>query len=504
MNQMQDWLAARAAVSPNKLAIITDEAKLTYSELNIRAASLAVMIRENFLRGQTAKKRIALYSEAHLTSVILIHALAKLGHTTIPINTRLNAEEIKYQLINTDAALYIIPHNPNKENFRRLSEIPFNEFPHKVGIGDTFKNYEIADHKEYLSVEINLSDPFAIIHTSGTSGKPKGAVLTYGNMFYSAMASAYRIGHMPDDKWLCVLPLYHMGGLSILIRAVLYGITVDLRQRFDVDEINHALTHNDITLVSLVPTMLYRLLEARKEPWNPKLRLVLVGGAATTPELVERCKAENIPIATTYGMTEAASQIATTLPDDAIRKVGTVGKPLMFTQIRVVNENGENQPRGEYGEILVKGSTVMQGYYGDEEATNKAFSDGWFHTGDIGYFDNDGDLFLVQRRSDLIVSGGENVYPSEVEAVLRKHPAIKEVAVAGVDDAEWGQKVAAAIILENGQSLSEDDVGTYSREHLAGYKIPRIIKFVDALPMTGSGKIQRGAVRDLFNTEVKP
>lgn len=496
---MQDWLAARTQVSPDKIAIVTYEAKLTYQELNIRVASLAVMIKESFLRGQTAKKCIALYSESHLTSVILIHALIKLGHIILPINTRLNAEEIKYQLINTNAELYIIPHDPSKENFRRLGEIHFSEFSHIVGISDAFRNYQIANYEKYLSVEIDLNDPLAIIHTSGTSGKPKGVILTYGNMFYSAMASAYRIGHLPDDKWLCVLPLYHVGGLSILIRAVLYGITVDLRQKFDVHKINHALTHDDITLVSLVPTMLYRLLEARKEPWNPKLRLVLVGGAATTSELIERCKKENIPLATTYGLTEAASQVATTFPNDALRKVGTVGKPLMFTEVRVIDENGNDQAKGDYGEILVKGKTVMQGYYGDEAATKKAIRDGWLHTGDIGYFDANGDLFLVQRRSDLIVSGGENIYPSEIEAVLRKLAEVKEVAVVGIDDAEWGQKVAAAIILEENQPLTEDDVQLYCREHLAGYKIPRIIKLVDELPMTGSGKIQRGAVRELFN-----
>src|SRR5690606_32885527 len=163
----------------------------------------------------------------------------------------------------------------------------------------------------------------------------------YSNVFYSAMASAYRIGHLPHDRWLCVLPLYHVGGLSILIRAVLYGITVDLREKFDVDDINYALTHEPITLISLVPTMLYRLLEHHTEKWNDSLRLVLLGGAATTPELMQACIEQNIPVATTYGLSETASQVATTFPDDAIRKAGTVGKPLMFTQVKIINENGQ-------------------------------------------------------------------------------------------------------------------------------------------------------------------
>jgi O-succinylbenzoic acid--CoA ligase len=170
----------------------------------------------------------------------------------------------------------------------------------------------------------------------------------------------------------------------------------------------------------------------------------------------------------------------------------------MFTQIRVVDNDGNDVLTGEYGEIIVKGPTVMQEYYGNPEVTAKTLRDGWLHTGDIGYLDDEGDLFIVQRRSDLIVSGGENVYPAEVEAVLRQYPAVKEVAVVGVDDAEWGQKVAAAILLHEGQTITEQEVEKFARKHLAGYKIPRIIKFVDALPQTASGKIERLAVRDLF------
>ena len=165
--------------------------------------------------------------------------------------------------------------------------------------------------------------------------------MTYGNMFNSAMASAYRIGHLPDDRWLCVLPLYHVGGLSILIRAVLYGITVDLHDGFDVDTINHALTHDDITLISLVPTMLHRLLDAQTDAWSSRLRLVLLGGAATTPDLMQRCIEANIPVATTYGLSEASSQVATTLLGDAVKKPASVGKPLLFTQLKIVDEHGK-------------------------------------------------------------------------------------------------------------------------------------------------------------------
>jgi O-succinylbenzoic acid--CoA ligase len=316
------------------------------------------------------------------------------------------------------------------------------------------------------------------------------------------MASAYRIGHNPDDKWLCCLPFYHIGGLSIIIRACLYGITVDLRQKFDVSEINHALAYEDITLISLVPTMLHRLLEATSEPWSDKLRLVLIGGAATSPELMQRCIDLRIPVATTYGLSEAASQVATTLPGDAIRKPGSVGKPLLFTGARIIDENGKILAPGELGEVTVSGPTVMKGYFQNPEATTRILRDGWLHTGDMGYLDADGDLWIVQRRSDLIVSGGENVYPTEVENILKQHPAVKSACVVGIDDPEWGQQVATAIVLYPEQSVTIAELNIFCRQHLAGYKQPRHISIVLKLPLTSSGKVHRPSVQELIKEDI--
>lgn len=487
---MQDWLASRAAVSPDKIAIIehispTHRNEISYKNLNRRVDE---MCQQMTLAGINPGQHVAMLMMNSTLAIVPFFAAMRLGLVFVPLNTRLTIDELDFQLKKSDVD-WLLPYGTTN----MLAELRDK--------GHQFANFSRKIEKKFTFSQqsVNLEKPFLIVHTSGTSGKPKGATLTYGNVFYSAMASAYRIGHLPDDKWLCVLPLFHVGGLSILIRAMLYGITVDLREKFDSDMINHALTHDDITLVSLVPTMLYRLLEARTEAWNPKLRLVLLGGAAATPELMARCIEENIPVATTYGLSESASQVATTLPGDAVRKPGTVGKPLMFTQLKIVDENGYQQAENEYGELLVKGETVMQGYYNNPSATAETIQDGWLHTGDIGYLDEDGDLFLVQRRSDLIVTGGENVYPAEVEAILRKHPTIQEAVVVGISDPEWGQKVAVAIIISDRQSLSENEIEEYSRENMASYKIPRIIKFVDELPLTGSGKIQRNAVQALFN-----
>jgi O-succinylbenzoic acid--CoA ligase len=275
--------------------------------------------------------------------------------------------------------------------------------------------------------------------------------------------------------------------------------------------------------------MLYRLLQSRTN-WPESLRLILLGGAAAAPELVEegnklsivndqlpivneekpltiddwQLTIDNSPplISTTYGLTEAASQVATQTPKSTSKKPGSVGKPLMFTQIDIVDENGKSLPQGALGEIVVSGPTVMQGYYNNPEATAKVLQNGRLHTGDIGYLDADGDLWLVQRRSDIIVSGGENVYPAEVEQVLQGNTAVSAACVVGIPDPEWGQKVVAMVQLEQEEAISEDELLAFSRERLAGYKQPRHIRFVKQLPLTASGKIHRKAVQDQMQRKI--
>lgn len=482
---MYDWLSARVQATPHRIFLKTVSGQWTFHQIHSEAYAYAANLREFDIQ---PGDKVAFVATNQQQTVVLIFALMRLGAVLVPINARLTQDEVAYQLHHTDSVLLIADDAYFADKVFQMPTVTLSQLSNLSG----------SRHHEEDTPPINLDSPFMIVHTSGTSGQPKGAVLAAGNVFYSAMASAYRLGHLPDDVWLCTLPLYHVGGLSIILRACLYGITVDLRERFDIDAVNHALTHEGVTVVSLVPTMLYRLLDHRTAPWSDKLRLVLLGGAAASPQLMQRCLDENIPVATTYGLSEAASQVATATPDIAMHKPGTVGKPLMFTQVKVVDSEGHPQSTGDYGEVVVSGPTVMQGYYNNPEATARTLRDGWLHTGDIGYLDEDGDLWLVQRRSDLIVTGGENVYPAEVENVIRAHPAVKEVAVIGIDDPEWGQRVVAAVQVQPGQFVTEDEIITYSREHLAGYKQPRVVLFVDELPQTGSGKIQRRDVVKLF------
>lgn len=504
INIMQDWLEARVQVSPNQIAIQTigsqGDRSLTYRQLATAVDRLTPrLIHAGITQGN--KVALLLPSIPYLT---LIPALIRVGATLIPLNTRLTPDEILWQVENT-AYDFVLTDLEHKAIARKIAQSRTKVYLLTGNRPDlnlpSLSSIEVFDIEPAIPRNIDLNDLLAIIHTSGTSGQPKGAVLTYNNIYQSAMASAYRIGVLPDDRWLCVLPLYHVGGLSIVLRSLLYGTAVDLFPYFDVRLINEKLTREPITLVSLVPTMLQRLLDARTEAWNPKLRLVLLGGAAPSPELVQRCVDEGIPIATTYGLSEASSQVATSTPELVIKKPASVGKPLMFTQVRVVGEQGDDMPVNEVGELIVKSPTVMQGYYNNPDATAKTIRDGWLYTGDMGYKDDDGDLFIVQRRSDLIVTGGENVYPVEVENVIRQHPEIKEVVVVGLENAEWGQQVAAAIQLEAGKDVTPDEIIRFAREHLAGYKIPREIRFVTEFPQTGSGKIQRKEVRKVFKDD---
>ncbi|MGQ9547647.1 MAG: o-succinylbenzoate--CoA ligase [Roseiflexus sp.] len=488
---MPDWLAAQAMARPDGVALIIGETMLTYEALNEQTAQFAARL---FACGVSRGDVVGILAPNRLETVLAVHAALRLGVTLALFNTRLTSAELDMQVRTAGCCFLIcagdtLPTALALPSMPRLLCIDPVDDPRPISLERL-----TGDPAVFRESMLDLDAPFAIIFTSGTTGSPKGALLTSGAFFASAMASAYRIGVLPDDRWLCALPLYHVGGLSILLRSCLYGTAVDLWQRFDAAAIARRMTTTPVTLISLVPTMLHRLLDLfGDEPSPTRLRLVLLGGAAASPDLLQRALRVGWPLATTYGLTEAASQVATALPEQVQRKPGSVGRPLIFTGVRVVDEAGHDQPPGVYGDILIRGPTLMRGYLGEPPLDN----DAWFATGDIGYLDIDGDLWIVQRRSDLIISGGENIYPAEIEQVLRQHPAVADVAVVGVSSSEWGQQVGAVFVLRD-PDADVREILAFSRAHLAGYKQPRIIRVVDELPRTASGKIHRAAVAELL------
>ena len=484
-----DWLSARVRATPHKAFLHVEAETVSFADIDGLVSATTAIIRAH--TNVSAGDHVALLMTNGLASVVSLLALMRLGVVIVPLNTRLTADELKWQFANSDCRLLICEHD-GEARARALTDA--------VLVIPGVSSLAATDETD-ASARIDLDSDFAIIHTSGTSGRPKAAVLTYNNIFQSALGSAFRLGVLPDDRWLCILPLYHVGGLSIILRSLIYGTAVELMpaKHFDAAAVNRLLAERPISLISLAPTMLTRLLDAKTQPWNPRLRLVLLGGEATPVALVSRCIEAGIPIAPSYGLSEAASQVATATPDLLQTKPGSVGKPLLFTELRVLDERGDDAAPGMPGEIIVRGPQVMRGYYKDPPATDRALRSGWLRTGDIGYLDDDGDLVVLQRREDLIVSGGENIYPAEVETALQEHPAVEEVIVIGLQDAKWGQRVAAAIQMGEGRGASEDEISAFAREKLASYKVPRDIRFVSSFPRTSSGKIIRRELGKIFD-----
>ena len=492
-NTVPDWLRHRADAMPGALAVMREDGDAwTFAELNSRAALLAARLRR---LGVTEDSRVALLMGNSRRYVEVVHALIKLGATLVPLNTRLTAVELAWQLRDVRADLLLDDERNRETAVAASSAAAIPRWGLGAGAGarllDAVEPGEPPEERR-----IDLERIHAIIYTSGTTGQPKGVRLTYGNHWWSAIGSALNLGLHAGDRWLAVLPLFHVGGLAILLRGVIYGIPVVVHQRFDPAAVNHAIDRQAITIVSVVATMLDRLLEQRGEqPFPAALRAVLLGGGPAPRPLLERCARLGVPVIQTYGMTETASQAATLAPADALRKLGSAGKPLLPLQIGIRHDGGAAPPLTP-GEIVVRGPSVTPGYDSRPEATAAAIRDGWLHTGDLGYLDEEGYLFVLDRRDDLIISGGENVYPAEVEAALLAHPAVADAGVIGLSDPHWGQRVAAVVVLLPRAAVTAEELIDFCRTRLAGYKVPVEIRFRPELPRNAAGKLMRHALRE--------
>lgn len=342
-----------------------------------------------------------------------------------------------------------------------------------------------------------LDAPAAILFTSGTSGMPRAVVLTHGNLLWSAIASARNLGVREGDVWLCPMPPHHVGGLSVLTRSAYYGTTALLHERFDPDRVNEAIDKDGVTLVSLVPTMLTRLLATRRgRPFPPGLRAALIGGGPMPRETLEEAAALGLRALPTYGLTEAASQVTTLPLGEWPRGLDTAGRPLPFTRVEIRDDDGRRVAPGAEGEILVRGPTVMAGYLGDPEATLEALEGRWLHTGDVGAWDGQGRLRVLDRRVDRIVTGGENVSPLEVERAILSHPAVRGACVVALPSTEWGQEVAVAVEWKPGSSATLEELRAHASGTLSGFKLPRRLLAMPALPRNATGKLLRRVVRE--------
>jgi len=483
---LPDWLQRRATLHPGRPALLAGGHSFSFSALDAAASALAERLRE---LGAAGGAPLALLAGNVPAFVAAIHAAPRSGAVLAPLNARLSPAELAWQLQDLGAALL-------------LHDEAHAAQAAAAGVGLPLQLVRLEDGAGFggqarPAPRIDLDALHTIVYTSGTTGSPKGATLTYGNHWWSATASALNLGLRDDDRWLAALPLFHVGGLSILMRGAIYGIPVLLHERFDPAAVNRAIDEEHVTIVSVVATMLQRMLDERgARPYPPHLRCLLLGGGPAPLPLLERCAALGAPVVQTYGMTETASQAVTLAPADALRKLGSAGKPLLPLELRVVAEDREAAP-GEVGEIQLRGPMVTPGYRGQPAATAAALADGWLRTGDLGYLDSEGYLYVVDRRTDLIISGGENVYPAEVEAALMAHPHVREAGVVGLPDLEWGQVPVAFVVPAPGAGPGlVAELAAFARGRLASYKAPHHVTLVDELPRTAAGKLRRNRLRE--------
>ena len=423
---MDLWLFSNEGSRP---ALVADGRTLTYTQLAEAADRTA---RRLAARGVGAGDRVAVLLPPGVEFAAVVHALPRLGAVLVPVNTRLSSSERDRVIADAGARLVV-------------EEPP---------AGDE------ADVE--LCTTADADAPHCVIYTSGTTARPKPVVLTYGNHLASAGASAANLGVDPDDAWLGVLPLFHVGGLQVLLRSAIYGTTAVIEPGFDVDRVRTLLEGGHVTLASFVATMVARLREAG---WTeaPRLRAALVGGGPVPRELLEWAAERGLPLLQTYGMTETASQIVTASGPDA------PALPLPGVELRTTDE----------GELLVRGPMVAQ---------SAVAGDGWLHTGDRGTIGADGSVQIEGRIGDTIVTGGENVAAAEVEEALLSHPAVRDAAVVGRSDPEWGQIVTAYVVADG---VTDDELIAHARERLAGYKLPKAIHRRDELPRNAAGKLVR-------------
>ena len=325
--------------------------------------------------------------------------------------------------------------------------------------------------------------------TSGTTGTAKAVTQTYENHWSSAIASSLTLGLESHDKWLISLPIFHISGLSTVIKSAIYGMPIFLMPSFDATKINQAIQTRGVTHISVVSTTCQRLLKNLGDNRYPDtFRCMLLGGGPAPKSLLEEAAEKAIPIIQTYGMTETCSQISTLAMKDALQKIGSAGKAL-FTASLEIRHGDKKLETNQIGEIVVKGPMVTSGYYDAEKANKESFLSNWFYTGDMGYVDEDGFLYVVDRRSDLIISGGENIYPAEIEDVLLSLEGVKEAGVTGIEDTEWGEVPVAFLVTE--KQWSEEALIDYCAQHLARYKIPKKFYFCESLPRNATNKLQR-------------
>lgn len=495
-----DLLGNAARLNTNKTAIYFGEEQISYNELDKQVESLAKSLLDLGLKNQ---QRVAVLLPNNPQFVKCYFAITRAGGTILPLNPLLKGEEIKFILNDAEAVIFIADKAfmPLIESIR--GEIPSLQSIVVSGEGIGPGSLEDLLHKETEQIEIKIKiqddDVAACLYTSGTTGKPKGALLTHGNLTFDANAALGRVPYVSDDVHLCVLPLFHaFCQMATMICGLASGGTLVIVPQFLPKVILKEIERRRITCMCAVPSMFTGLLKALNGGENfdlSSLRLCVSGGAPLPMAVIDEYEEKyKIHIIEGNGPTET-SPLSYLNPTEKT-KFGSVGPPIDGVQVKIVDDNRKEVSTGEIGEITVKGPNVMKGYLNQPEATAQAIQDGWFHTGDLGKVDEDGYVYIVDRKKDMLLCGGYNVYPREVEECIRSHSGVQETAVIGVNDDLHGEVPIAFVIAKSEQTLSAKEIILFCRKYLANYKCPKKVVMVDELPMLASGKIDKKQLKE--------
>jgi len=497
-------LTRRAALSPERTALIFRDESWTYEELNRLTNQVAHGLHA---LGVNPGDRVGFLGLNHPRFFFTLFGTAKLDGIFVPLNFRLTAPELTF--IIRDAGLHTLVY---EESFASIvdeirGDVPVREYvcnAPRVG-SRTFDELLHDQRDSDLDYPVSRDDIAWIMYTSGTTGRPKGAMLTHGNILWNNINASLAFDAPISDKTLVVAPLFHIGGLNVTpIALFMRGGTVVMEQMFEPGMVLELIEKHGINTMFGVPAMF--LFMSQHPDFATRdlstVRLFVVGGAPVPEPLLKLYMARGIPFAQGYGLTETAP-FACFLPSErAVDKLGSAGIAPFFSDVKVVDDDGREVPNGERGEIVVRGPNVMKGYWNRPDATAEVIVDGWFHTGDIGIRDDDGYFFIVDRKKDMIISGGENVYPAEIEDALYEHPAIKEVAVIGVQHPRWGETVRAVVVVKDGETVTEAEIIEFTQGRLARYKQPKSVVFADLLPRNPAGKVIKFELREKFGQPI--
>lgn len=483
-----DWIGKWAVYSPTKVAVaeLSRELSLNYQQLNDYAEQFAANLHYKY--GLKKGDHLAIFAPFSVELIALFGACQKAGFCLVPLNLRLAIPELEEQIHDSEAKLLIA----NTEDQQKLASISIPKI-----------DWEDLNEKtdEVYQEEVAEDDSLFILYSSGSTGKPKGVIYTHKMLFWNSINTQLRLELRSSDKTVGCMPSFHTGGWNVLTTPLLHqGATIYLTSEFDAETVIDQLVKTESTIFWGVPTMLKLMEESEsfKDLNLEHIRYFVVGGEALPVKTIETWRSKGVLIRQGYGLSEVGPNVTSLHQDDVLRKRGSIGFYNFYIEGKIVNDKLQECKVGEKGELWLAGPCVTPKYWKNESETQKSREGKWFKTGDIVQKDEEGYLYIVGRKKEMYISGGENVYPAEVERVLRKHPSIKDVAVVGIADSKWGETGAALIVPAKEDTLTEEEVKSFCKQHLAKFKIPKAIQFAVDLPKNDAGKIDKRRISQLF------